>query len=63
MKTNTDTEQKAILAKVVSIRASIEEAKSIHAEFLSKVNVYKDSISESEWRIPSGPALIGNRWE
>ena len=63
METKTKTEQEAVLASVVTIFATLEEAREVRKDLLSRVQIVRDSISENEWRLPSGPALISGRWE
>ena len=50
-------------AEVVRIFATIEEARNINDKLLDRVTLIKSSISENEWKLPSGPALIDGRWE
>ena len=52
-----------IEAEVIAIYATLEEAKEIRSELLSKVVLVRTSIEESEWKCPSGSMLINGRWE
>ena len=60
MNTETDTTMEA---EVIAIYATLEEAKEIRPELLSKVVLIRHWIEESEWKCPSGPMLINGRWE
>ena len=50
-------------AEVIAIYATLEEAKEIRSELLSKVVLVRKYIEESEWKCPRGVMLINGRWE
>ena len=53
--------REAIVAEIISIRATAEEAKKLDASLLAKTTIVKEAIARGR-EVPSGPMRINGQW-
>jgi len=50
-----------LVAEIISIRATLEEAKKLDASLLAKTTIIKEAVA-CDKEVPSGPIWINGQW-